>query len=78
MPVPDLPYPAMHDRLLNWYAQHGRSLPWRDTRDPYAIWVSEIMLQQTQVKTVLPYYQRWLEALPTVIDLATAPQARVL
>ncbi|MEM6445101.1 MAG: A/G-specific adenine glycosylase [Cyanobacteria bacterium P01_D01_bin.123] len=78
MPAPDLPYPAMRQRLLSWYAQHGRSLPWRDTRDPYAIWVSEIMLQQTQVKTVLPYYQRWLAALPTIADLANAPQSQVL
>ena len=56
----------------------GRSLPWRETRDPYAIWVSEIMLQQTQVKTVIPYYHRWLEAFPTISDLAQAPQDRVL
>ncbi|MEO0851978.1 MAG: A/G-specific adenine glycosylase [Cyanobacteria bacterium J06648_11] len=75
---PDLPYADMRQRLLHWYAQHGRSLPWRATRDPYAIWVSEIMLQQTQVKTVLPYYQRWLAALPTIADLANAPQGQIL
>lgn len=75
---PDLPYADMRQRLLDWYARHGRSLPWRDTRDPYAIWVSEIMLQQTQVKTVLPYYQRWLLALPTIADLANAPQEKIL
>jgi A/G-specific adenine glycosylase len=44
--------------LLGWYAQHARRLPWRETNDPYAVWVSEIMLQQTQVETVIPYYQR--------------------
>ncbi|ERN41992.1 A/G-specific adenine glycosylase [Rubidibacter lacunae KORDI 51-2] len=64
--------------LLGWYAQHGRDLPWRRTRDPYAIWVSEIMLQQTQVTTVLPYYQRWLERFPTVFALARADLQSVL
>ena len=53
-------------------------LPWRETRDPYAIWVSEIMLQQTQIATVIPYYERWLGQLPTVADLATASLAEVL
>lgn len=65
-------------QLRQWYGQQGRSLPWRQTQDPYAIWVSEIMLQQTQVATVLPYYRRWLEALPTLGDLAAAPRDRVL
>lgn len=69
---------ALQRALLHWYAQHGRQLPWRTTRDPYAIWVSEIMLQQTQVKTVLPYYQRWLDRFPTVADLAAADQQEVL
>ncbi|MEM6835795.1 MAG: A/G-specific adenine glycosylase [Cyanobacteria bacterium P01_C01_bin.120] len=64
--------------LLAWYAQQGRQLPWRETRDPYAIWISEIMLQQTQVKTVLPYYQRWLRVFPTVQALAAADQQAVL
>ncbi|WP_242041443.1 A/G-specific adenine glycosylase [Leptolyngbya sp. FACHB-261] len=64
--------------LLLWYAEQGRDLPWRRTRDPYAIWISEIMLQQTQVKTVIPYYERWLQALPTVQDLATADLQTVL
>jgi A/G-specific adenine glycosylase len=63
-------------RLLAWFAQNARPLPWRRTRDPYAIWVSEIMLQQTQVKTVLPYWERWMRALPSVAALAGAkPQA---
>jgi A/G-specific adenine glycosylase len=64
--------------LLEWYYQHGRNLPWRQTQDPYQIWVSEIMLQQTQVKTVIPYYERWLAQFPTVRDLASADQQQVL
>ncbi|HEY9645950.1 MAG TPA: A/G-specific adenine glycosylase [Chroococcidiopsis sp.] len=64
--------------LLDWYAQHGRDLPWRRSRDLYAIWVSEIMLQQTQVKTVMPYYQRWLATFPTIEALAAADQQAVL
>jgi A/G-specific adenine glycosylase len=64
-------------RLLGWFGRHARDLPWRRTRDPYAIWVSEIMLQQTQVKTVLPYWQRWMRALPTVRALAQAKPQRI-
>jgi A/G-specific adenine glycosylase len=64
--------------LLSWYAQGGRDLPWRRERDPYPIWISEIMLQQTQVKTVIPYYHRWLERFPTVESLAEASQQEVL
>jgi A/G-specific adenine glycosylase len=59
-------------RLLEWFARNARPLPWRRTRDPYAIWVSEIMLQQTQVKTVLPYWERWMRALPNLTALAKA------
>jgi A/G-specific adenine glycosylase len=65
-------------KLLAWYGQHKRSLPWRDTPDPYRVWVSEIMLQQTQVETVIPYYQRWLARFPTIQDLAAAPLQDVL
>jgi len=65
-------------RLLTWYATHQRRLPWRGTRDPYRIWVSEIMLQQTQVETVIPYYRRWCQRFPTVRALAEAPQQEVL
>ena len=64
--------------LLSWYRTQGRDLPWRRTRDPYAIWISEIMLQQTQVKTVIPYYERWLAKFPTVEVLAAADQQTVL
>src|SRR5512143_201171 len=63
--------------LLAWFAQNARDLPWRRTRDPYAIWVSEIMLQQTQVKTVLPYWERWMRELPDVAALAGASPERL-
>ena len=69
---------AIRKALLAWYDRNARSLPWRKSRDPYAIWVSEVMLQQTQVATVIPYYQRFLEAFPTITDLARAPLERVL
>lgn len=64
--------------LLPWYAKHQRDLPWRKTHDPYLIWVSEIMLQQTQVKTVVPYYERWIQAFPDIASLAKAPLPKVL
>jgi A/G-specific adenine glycosylase len=70
--------PALRQSLLTWYGQAGRNLPWRRTRDPYAIWVSEIMLQQTQVKTVIPYFERWMTTFPTVAALAAADQQQVL
>jgi A/G-specific adenine glycosylase len=60
-------------RLLGWYRRNGRDLPWRQTRDPYHILVSEVMLQQTQVDRVLPKYHQWLEKYPTLEALATAP-----
>src|SRR5438445_10093062 len=63
--------------LVNWFAQNARDLPWRRTRDPYAIWVSEIMLQQTQVKTVLPYWERWMEAIPNIRALAKATPKKI-
>jgi A/G-specific adenine glycosylase len=63
--------------LLNWFSKSARDLPWRRTRDPYAIWVSEIMLQQTQVKTVIPYWERWLRELPTVEAAAKASPAKI-
>ncbi|PZV09943.1 MAG: A/G-specific adenine glycosylase [Leptolyngbya sp.] len=69
---------TLRSALLNWYSQQGRDLPWRRSRDPYAIWVSEIMLQQTQVKTVIPYYDRWLAQFPTIQTLASAEQQQVL
>ncbi len=65
-------------RVLRWFNKNKRDLPWRRTRDPYAIWVSEIMLQQTQVNTVIPYYQRFLKSFPTVCQLAKADLSKVL
>ncbi len=65
-------------RLLAWYRKGARDLPWRRTRDPYSIWVSEVMLQQTQIATVIPYYRRWLKRFPTVRALARAPMDDVL
>jgi len=65
-------------RLLAWFGGKRRNLPWRRTRDPYRIWVSEVMLQQTQVATVIPYYRRFLRAFPTVRVLAAAPLDEVL
>lgn len=64
--------------LLAWYRLNGRTLPWRGSRDPYAIWVSEIMLQQTRVETVIPYFDRWMERFPTVESLALANEQEVL
>src|SRR5258707_10376645 len=59
-------------KLLEWYPNNARDLPWRRTNDPYGVFVSEIMLQQTQVKTVLRYWQRWMRTLPTIRALARA------
>lgn len=77
---PDLPFAAadVAGRLLDWYGHSGRQLPWRGTRDPYRIWLSEIMLQQTTVAAVIPYYQRFLERFPDVISLAAAPVDEVI
>jgi A/G-specific adenine glycosylase len=69
---------TLHARLLDWYGREKRNLPWRQTRDPYAIWVSEVMLQQTQVKTVLGYWPRFLQRFPTVSALAAAEESDVL
>lgn len=69
---------AIRRNLLRWYRKKKRDLPWRRTRDPYAIWISETMLQQTQVNTVVPYYEKFLDHFPTVDSLAAAPLSRVL
>lgn len=66
------------DKILRWYSSNRRDLPWRKTRDPYSVWISEIMLQQTQVETVLPYYRRFMSRFPTVHDLAAASLEDVL
>lgn len=73
---------TLRQRLLSWYAREARALPWRrppgELADPYAVWVSEVMLQQTQAATVAPYYQRWMARLPRLADLAAAPLETVL
>jgi A/G-specific adenine glycosylase len=69
---------AVRKKLLRWYDGAARDLPWRHTRDPYAIWVSEVMLQQTRVETVIPYYRRFLESFPTPGALAEADEDAVL
>jgi A/G-specific adenine glycosylase len=69
---------ALRRQLLAWYERHRRSLPWRAETDPYRIWISEVMLQQTQVATVIPYYQRFLERFPSVASLAAASLEEVL
>jgi len=66
------------DALLSWYDIHARSLPWRENRDPYRIWVSEIMLQQTRVEAVKPYFTRFMERLPTIRDLADVSEDELL
>ena len=71
--TPDLP-----EILLTWYEENARSLPWRGTSDPYSVWVSEIMLQQTRVETVIPYFERWIERFPDIVSLADASQQEVL
>lgn len=73
-PIPS----AVRDAILAWYHRHGRNLPWRQTRDPYAILVAEIMLQQTGVERVLPKYAEFLATFPTLTDLAAAPREAVI
>jgi A/G-specific adenine glycosylase len=65
-------------RILRWYAKSARSLPWRGSSEPYRIWISEVMLQQTRVEAVIPYFERWMRELPTLQDLAHASERHVL
>ncbi len=65
-------------RLLDWYRRHARPLPWRESADPYRVWISEIMLQQTTIAAVKPYFERFHQRFPTVQDLAGADEAEVL
>ena len=69
---------AFSQTLVTWYEANKRDLPWRQTKDPYKIWLSEIILQQTRVKQGMPYYEKFVEAYPTVVDLAQAPEQEVL
>ncbi|MCB0574029.1 MAG: A/G-specific adenine glycosylase, partial [Saprospiraceae bacterium] len=66
------------EQLLAWFAQHHRPLPWKGEKDPYKIWLSEIILQQTRVEQGLPYYRRFVEHFPTIEHLARAPEDQVL
>ena len=66
------------DKIVKWYVLNGRPLPWRDTADPYMIWLSEVILQQTRVSQGLPYYEKFIETYPTVRHLAQAPEQQVL
>jgi A/G-specific adenine glycosylase len=68
----------LSSKLLNWYHLNKRTLPWRDHPDPYAVWVSEIMLQQTRVETVIPYFEKWMRSFPTITALAKASEQSVL
>src|SRR2546428_7548741 len=68
---------SIRRQLLRWYDKVHRDLPWRRTRDPYAIWISESMLQQTQVKTVIPYWERWMRELPTIQAAAQASPGKL-
>ena len=71
--------PVFTKKVLSWFNEFGRhDLPWQNTQDPYQIWVSEIMLQQTQVKTVIPFYKRFMEQFPTIASLASSDQDKVL
>ncbi|MDO4666356.1 MAG: A/G-specific adenine glycosylase [Streptococcus sp.] len=69
---------SFRKKLLSWYDENARDLPWRQTCNPYHIWISEIMLQQTRVDTVIPYYQRFVKWFPTIIDLADASEEKLL
>ena len=64
--------------LLDYYDKKGRKLPWRENSDPYRVWVSEVMLQQTRVETVVPYFNAWIEKFPKLSDLAVADEESVL
>ncbi len=75
--IPELPG-NLADLLLKWYAESARVLPWRENQDPYRVWISEIMLQQTRVESVIPYYKRFLAEAPDVASLAELPEERLL
>lgn len=78
-PIPDdRRKTAIQQKLVGWFKENCRDLPWRHDRDPYKVWVSEIMLQQTQVDTVTPYYNRFMDKFPTPYDLASAPEEEVI
>lgn len=73
-----MPLPSLQTRLLAWYRKNKRTLPWRGHPNPYAVWVSEIMLQQTRVETVIPYFEKWMQRFPTMQALADASEREAL
>ena len=73
-----IPHSAFQNSLVVWFRANARDLPWRTDRTPYRVWLSEMMLQQTQVETVIPYFERFLARFPTIDDLAAAPIGAVL
>ena len=76
--IPRAEIPRFRRRLLAWFADRKRDLPWRRTRDPYGVWISEVMLQQTRVAAVIPYYRDFMTKFPTVHSLARAKRETVL
>ncbi|NGX55739.1 MAG: Adenine DNA glycosylase [Chlamydiae bacterium] len=76
--TPNLPHWKVFEELREWFLANRRPLPWRENPTPYRVWISEVMLQQTQVKTVIPYFHRWMEVFPTVHALAEAPLEQVI
>jgi len=74
----EFPKGEFRDNLVNWFLSEKRDLPWRKNKDPYSVWVSEIMLQQTRVDTVIPYYNQFMQQFPTLSDLANAEEEKVL
>ena len=76
--IHDFDFNLITDPLLSWYSGHARVLPWRESVTPYRVWVSEIMLQQTRVEAVKPYFERFMAALPTIKDLAECREDRLL
>ena len=71
-------YFGFSKKLLLWYRKNKRDLPWRKTKDPYKIWISEMMLQQTTIKTVIPYFNRWIKRFPTIKDVAKSSEQEIL
>ena len=76
--IENFPLEIITEPLLSWFRKNARVLPWREDATPYRVWVSEIMLQQTRVEAVKPYFQRFTEALPTIRDLAECEEERLL
>ena len=66
------------EQIIAWFRENGRVLPWREGKDPYRIWISEIMLQQTRIEAVIPYYHRFMERLPTLSHLANCPDDELM